>query len=89
MTERRDPSKTALTDTLGVSAPGTKGKKRDYTPTGVYLSEAQEALVKKIAAETEQSEYNILKYAVAYFLREYERNPGIIQFEEKKTLKAP
>lgn len=93
MTERRDPSKTAIGPVEGFSfgAPGSdkkrKGQRREYHPIGVYLSVEQEQALKAIAAKTGQSEYNILKYAIGYFLKLYESNPGIIQVETKQVLK--
>ena len=94
MTERRDPSKTGVVEGLSVTAPGAeekhkrqRGQRREYHPIGVYLSVNQERALKAIAEKTGQSEYNILKYAIGYFLKTYESNPGIIQTETKQVLK--
>ena len=87
MTERRDPSRTALTDTLSVGAPGEAKKK--YRPTGVYITKRQREIIAKIAEQTGQKDYAILRYAISFFLKEYERNPGIIQVETKQVFKQP
>ena len=74
---------------MSVSAPGQKGKRREYHPIGIYLSVEQEQAIKALAEKTGQSEYSILKYAIAYFLKTYERDNSIIQTETKQVLKQP
>jgi len=86
MTERRDPSKTGVFEGLGVSAPGAKKK---YKPTGVYITKDQRAIIERIAAQTGQKDYAILRYAIAYFLKAYKQDPGIIQVETKQVFKQP
>ena len=84
--QRRDPSKTAVFENLGGNAPGFKKK---YKPTGVYITKAQRETIAKIATATGQKDYSILRYAIAYFLKAYEHDPGIIQVETKQVFKQP
>lgn len=87
MSERRDPSKTALSETFSFSAPGAKKKKNK--PTGVYITNDERAIIERIAAATGQKYHAVLKYAIAYFLKAYEQDPGIIQVETKQVFKQP
>jgi len=83
MTERRDPS---ITGTADAREPG---QKKQYRPTGVYITKKQREIIAKIAEQTGQKDYAILRYAISFFLKEYERNPGIIQVETKQVFKQP
>lgn len=81
MTERRDPSIT------GVSEARPPSEKKQYRPTGVYITKEQRKTIAEIAAKTGQKDYAILRYAISYFLKAYESDPGIIQVETKQVFR--
>ena len=83
MTERRDPAKTASgLEGSSFDMPAKKTKEK-ITPVGVYLDMDTRATVERLVNELGVKRHALLQYAVMYFLREYEKNPDILKFEQR------
>jgi len=81
MTDRRDAS---ITGTAEARPPAEKKKNK---PTGVYITNDERKVIEQIAEQTGQKYHAVLKYAIAYFLKAYAKDPGIIQVETKQVFK--
>jgi hypothetical protein len=87
MNERRDPAKTSGgLEGSSFDIPAKKTKEK-ITPVGVYLDGDTREVVNRLVKELKVKRHALLQYAVMYFLREYEKNPGILEFE--KRIKKP
>ena len=89
MTERRDPAKTSggLEGSSFDMPIKSKQAKEKITPVGVYLDQDTRAAVDRLVKGLGVKRHALLQYAIMYFLREYEKDPGILEFEQKKTIK--
>jgi len=84
MTERRDPAKTASgLEGSSYDMPVKSKAKEKITPVGVYLDHDTRAAVERLVKELGVKRHALLQYAVMYFLREYEKDPGILEFEQR------
>jgi hypothetical protein len=88
MAERRDPAKTASgLEGSSFDIPEKKKAKEKITPVGVYLDQDTRAEIERMVKDLGVKRHALLQFAIAYFLREYKKNPGIVEFEQKKTIK--
>lgn len=69
---------------LGVFAK-TEGEPEKTTPRGVHLSAGELARLDEIAGELGIKRHALLRYAVMYFIQQYDS--GAIPIESKPTLK--
>jgi len=83
MNERRDPAKTSGgLEGSSFDIPAKKTKEK-ITPVGVYLDQDTRAAVERLVKELGFKRHAFLQYAVMYFLKEYEKDPGILKFEQR------
>ena len=85
MTERRDPAKTSggLEGSSFDIPIKSKQAKEKITPVGVYLDGDTREVVNRLVKELKVKRHALLQYAIMYFLREYEKDPGILEFEQR------
>ncbi|MDO8972230.1 MAG: hypothetical protein Q7U74_16160 [Saprospiraceae bacterium] len=90
--QRRDPGKTALgPDEDGFSFTSESKKSDKKRPAGVYITKDQQAIIEHIANELGASKYAVMRFAIGYFLKAYQDNPGIMQVKTvtKQTIEQP
>ena len=61
--------------------------KEKITPVGVYLDKDMREAINRIVKKQGVKRHALLQYAILYFLNEYEKDPGILEFE--KRIKKP
>lgn len=84
MTERRDPAKTSGgLEGSSFDMPIKSKAKEKITPVGVYLDHDTRVAVERLVKELGFKRHAFLQYAVMYFLKEYEKDPGILKFEQR------
>jgi hypothetical protein len=92
MTPRQNASSTARglegsSEDLEQGRAVKKQPKEKITPVGVYLDKDMREAINRIVKKQGVKRHALLQYAILYFLNEYEKDPGILEFE--KRIKKP
>jgi len=57
--------------------------KEKITPVGVYLDENMREAINRIVKKQGVKRHALLQYAILYFLKEYDKDPSILEFEQR------